>query len=197
MKILTGRQEIAKAINFGKYPVLTINYENRPYENDLPESDYAVGCRVRVAWDHKDKRYEGMTTHGNLFIENGKLKISAEGGCLHADFGYYDVIKMASEANAPVVHKSQEVVVVEEWPSQRKARVRMMRVSDHIDTLCMVAATLDDIEDDMEKKFIIKFRAKDGTVREVTETGFTAAQTHVACIVDGGGYIIGIKEANE
>lgn len=45
MKYLTDRHEIATAINFGKYPVLYINYENRPYES----SSYAVGCRVHVA----------------------------------------------------------------------------------------------------------------------------------------------------
>ena len=31
MKYLTDRTEIGKAINFGKYPVLFINRENRPY----------------------------------------------------------------------------------------------------------------------------------------------------------------------
>lgn len=76
MKYLTDRREIAEAINFGKYPVLTLNRENRPYAKERPDSDYATGCRVRVAWDHKDPRYAGMTTHGNLYIENGKLKIS-------------------------------------------------------------------------------------------------------------------------
>ena len=142
MKFLTERTEIAKAINFGKYPVLYINLENRKYEG----SDYAVGCRVRVAWDHKDKRYEGMTTHGNLYIENGRYGISAEGGCLHADFGYHDVIKMKDEAAAVVVHKCQEVVVVEDWPSKKQCRVRMMKVSDWIDTQCMTAARLEDLE---------------------------------------------------
>lgn len=146
MKYLTDRQEIAEAINFGKYPVLTLDRENRPYKNERPDSDFAIGCRVRVAWDHKDPRYAGMTTHGALYIEGGKLKISSEGACLSASFGYCDVMKMAAEANVPVIHKGQKVVVVEEWPSLKKCTVRIMQVSDYVDTQCMVATTLKDIE---------------------------------------------------
>ncbi len=145
MKYLKDRQEVAEAINFGKYPVLSLDRENRPYKSIRPDSDYAVGCRVRVAWDHKDPRYAGMTTHGALYIEDGKLKISSEGACLSASFGYTDVMKMVSEANTPIVHAGQLVVVVEEWPSVKSCTVRIMRVSDHIDTQCMVAATLQDI----------------------------------------------------
>lgn len=148
MKYLTDRREIAEAINFVKYPVLTLNRENRPYAKERPDSDYATGCRVRVAWDHKDPRYAGMTTHGNLYIENGKLKISSEGSCLSASFGYYDVMRMAAEANAPVIHKGQKVVVVEEWPSLKKCTVRIMQVADYVDTHCMVATTLEDIDEE-------------------------------------------------
>lgn len=145
MKYLTDRQEIAKAVNFGKYPVLTLNRENRPYKNERPESDYAIGCRVRVAWDHKDPRCAGMTTHGALYIEGGKLKISGEGACLSASFGYYDVMRMAAEANTPIVHKGQKVVVIEEWPSVKKCTVRIMQVANYVDTQCMVATSLNDI----------------------------------------------------
>ena len=147
MKYLTDRQEIAEAINFGKYPVLTLDRENRPYKKERPDSDFAIGCRVRVAWDHKDPRYAGMTTHGALYIESGKLKISGEGACLSASFGYYDVMRMAAEANVPIVHKGQKVVVIEEWPSLKKCTVRIMQVADYVDTQCMVATTLKDIEE--------------------------------------------------
>lgn len=142
MKFLTDRQEIAMAINFGKYPVLSIDRDNRPYES----SDYAKGCRTRVAWDHSNPRYAGMTTHGNLYYENGKYAISSEGGMLTASFGYSDVMRMVTEANAVVVHKGQTVVVVENWSTQKMCRVRVMKVSDRIDTQCMTVATLEDID---------------------------------------------------
>ena len=145
MMYLTDRHEIGCAMNFGKYPVLTINLENNPFEG----SRFAKGGRVRVAWDHKDSRYEGMTTHGELFLdEDGKLKISGEGAMLTASFGYSDVMKMAAEANVPVVHKGQGVVVVMEIPSTKTCLVRMMKVSDRIDIHCQVVATLEDIDDE-------------------------------------------------
>ena len=142
MKYLTDRKEIAAALNFGKYPVLTINRECNPYAEDAPELDYAVGCRVRVAWDNED----GMTTHGNLFYENGKLAISKDATVMRASFGYDDIMKMASEANTPIVHKGQEVVVIEEWASNKVCSVSIMKVSDRIDIHSQVVARLHDIE---------------------------------------------------
>lgn len=145
MMYLTDRHEIAVAMNFGKYPVLTINLENNPFEGRR----FAKGCRVRVAWDHKDRRYEGMTTHGELILdEDGKLKISGEGATLTASFGYSDVMKMAAEANVPVVHKGQGVVVVMDIPSTKTCMVRMMKVSPRIDIHSQVVCHLDDIADD-------------------------------------------------
>ena len=90
---ITDRKEIGKAINFGKYPVLFINRENRPY----PEygGDYSIGCKVRVAYDNG---MEGMTTRGNIFFsnENGRdsLAISSRGSMLKAGFGRSDVLDM-------------------------------------------------------------------------------------------------------
>lgn len=145
MMYLTDRHEVAAAINFGKYPVLRINVENRPFEDSI----YAKGDRVRVAWDHKDRRYEGMTTHGKLFLdEDGKLKISGEGTMLSASFGYHDVMKMAAEANTPVVHKGQLVIVVKDFPSMKSCVVSMMRVSPRIDIHCQVVASLEDVSDE-------------------------------------------------
>lgn len=149
MKYLTDRHEIAMAMNFGTYPVLHLNRENRPYA-DMGSGDYAKGCRVRVAWDSNDPKYKGMTTHGDLYIENGRLAISAEGGCLSADFGYTDVMQSVQEANAVVVHRGQAVVVVEDWPSKRQCTVRMMKVSDRIDIHCMTVTHLEDIEEGAE-----------------------------------------------
>lgn len=146
MRFLTDRHEIAKAINFGKYPVLTLNRENRPFADIAPDSDFAKGCRVRVAWDHKDSRYEGMTTNGNIYIEDGRIAISNDSTMIKASFGYSDIMEMANEANTPIVHRGQEVVVIEEWPSKKECRVRMMKVSDRIDIHCSTVARLEDLE---------------------------------------------------
>ena len=150
MKFLTDRQEIARAMNFGKYPVLYLNYENRPYADSTYDGDYAVGCRVKCAWNHPNPRYAGMTTHGKLYTENGRIKISGEGGCLHADFGYHDVIEMQEEARVPIVNAGQTVIVVEDWPSRKNCRVRVMKIGDYVDTNCMVACSLHDVEEAFE-----------------------------------------------
>lgn len=144
MMYLTNRNEIAAAMNFGEYPVLTINLENRPYEG----SDYARGCRVRVAWDSSERRYAGMTTHGNLYIENGRFEISSEGACLSASFGYRDVMEMAAEANVPVVHRGQVVVVIMEIPSRQTCMVHMMRVSERINIHCSTVCHLEEINEE-------------------------------------------------
>lgn len=141
MMYLTERTEIGAAMNFGEYPVLTINLENRPYEG----SNYARGCRVRVAWDSSERRYAGMTTHGELYIENGRLAISGEGACLSASFGYSDVMRMAAEANVPVVHRGQFVVVIMEIPSRQTCMVHMMRISERINIHCQTVCSLEEI----------------------------------------------------
>ena len=142
MRYLTDRQEIAEAMNFGKYPVLTLNRENRPFE----DNDFSEGCGVRLAWDRKDSRYEGMTSSGNLYRdENGKMGISGGGAHLKESFGYMDVMEMADRANWPVIHRGQEVVVVEEWPSKRECTVRLMKVSDRIDIHCVTMAVLEEL----------------------------------------------------
>lgn len=147
MMYLTDRTKIAAAINFGEFPVLSINIENRPFEG----SNYAKGCRVRVAWDNPE--YKGMTTHGELFMEDdGRLGITGEGAMLTASFGYRDVMKMAAEANVPIIHKGQTVVVVMDIPSITTCLVRVMRVPDRIDARCQVVAYLEDPDNELEKE---------------------------------------------
>ena len=138
-RYLTDRHEIAYAMNTFKFPVLSLNRENRPYEN----SDFCTGCRCRVAWDDKNPRYADMATHGQVYMENGKYGISGEGACLSASFGYTDVMESLREANAPVVHKNQLVVLVEDFPSKEMCYVSVMKVSKWIDIHCSTVAHLE------------------------------------------------------
>ena len=59
MNIISERQEIAAVMNFGKYPVLGLDMSNKPYNE---YDNFIVGSKVRVAWDRKDPRWEGMTS---------------------------------------------------------------------------------------------------------------------------------------
>lgn len=141
---LNHREEIAYAMNFGKFPVLGLNRENRPYEDD----DYCIGDKCRVAWDREESRYEGMTTHGHLYMENGKYAISNSAACLSASFGYSDVMENLEEAKAQVVHRGQLVVVVESFPTKTTCTVAVMKVSDRIDIHCMTVARLERLSDE-------------------------------------------------
>lgn len=147
-KILTKREEIAKALNFGKYPVLTIDIQNcvEGYEGLYHGSDVRVACKT--------------LSHGTLYAhctlsfckdENGDgfkdFSLTQGGVCLKSSFGYSDIMDMAKWANTPIVHAGQEVVVILNLPNIKCALVKIMKVSSHTDLHCMTVATIDDIED--------------------------------------------------
>ena len=141
MKLLTERTEIAKAMNFGKYPVLTLNMEDH---DGFEDTTYCIGCNVRVAFDTKN--HGQLHTEGHIYLEGGKVCISNNAVCIHSDFGYSDVMEMVKWANTPMLHAGQEVVVVFDWPTEKGCVVRMMRVGERIDPHCMTVTTLEDID---------------------------------------------------
>lgn len=146
MKFLTDRQEIARHMNFNKYPVLYIDMDNRRYKDD-PTCDYTVGCQVRVAWDDPDPRYKDMYCTGDLYYYEGKFKISNHATCLHADFGRHDVLEMCKNANTPMIHKGDTVVIVQDYSARGTCLVRLMKMPNRMDKFCQVVATLEDIEE--------------------------------------------------
>lgn len=142
MKLLNERTKIAKAMNFGRYPVLRINLDDHA---GFDTTDYCVGEKVRVAY--QSKNYGEMYTRGEIYVEKGEVAISSNAVCVHSDFGYADVMEMAEWANTPIVRAGQEVVVVMYMPTVEIYIVRMMRVGDRVDPHCMRAVTLEDVDD--------------------------------------------------
>lgn len=140
MKYLTDRHEIAKAMNFGKYPVLHINVET-------PEKGYEgfyVGDEVKVMTP--SKRYPDLYATGKLYWENGRYGVLTHGTMLTSSFGYYDVMKRMKIAQAPVLHAGEQVVVIEDFPERKQCRVHMMKVSDHVDGFVYPCCTLEEID---------------------------------------------------
>lgn len=93
------------AMNFGKYPVLTI---------DLADADdYGLkGCKVRID--------AGTFSNGEPYLIKATLRVyrdtcnlttSAAPVGLTADFTYHDYKKIADYATAPIIKPNQEVVV--------------------------------------------------------------------------------------
>ena len=144
MKYLTERTEIAKAMNFGKYPVLYIDMDAKKYEG----SDYCQGCRVRVHWDSPDTRYKDMYSTGNLYYCDGRFAISGDATCLSADFGRSDVITMYQQANTPMIHKGDTVVMVMDFSKSRMCKVAMMKMPDRINKFCQTLAVLTEMEEE-------------------------------------------------
>lgn len=105
MKILKDKHELAMAMNFRKYPVLTI---------DLADSDdYGLkGCKVRIDAGTFD---DGLpyTIKATLRVYNDECKLTTSSACvcLCEGFTYDDYVEMAEYANAPLIKPEQEVVV--------------------------------------------------------------------------------------
>lgn len=143
MKYLTDRHEIAMAMNFGKHPVLYINMDAHKYEG----SDLRIGCDVRVHWDSPEREYKDMYSTGHLYYCDGRFSISNYGTCLHEDFGRGDVIKMYEQANTPMIHMGDTVVVVMDYPKQHLCKVALMKMPNRINRFCSTIATLEEINE--------------------------------------------------
>lgn len=132
MKSLTNRQEIAEAINFGKYPVLDI---------DLSKSD-EYGLKGKTCRIHM-----GRFNDGEQWLEKAELRaygdskvltFSAFACCLDANMSYYDLIDDVNTAQTPIVEPDSEICVVIH-DSKKKAVyavyiVRTGKVSRHCQT---------------------------------------------------------------
>lgn len=103
---ITDRQAVAKAINFGTYPVLTIDLADR--------DEYGlVGCKVRIdnGTFRSGERYFVDATL-RVYSDEKYLTTSGRSTVLKAGYGYSDVKEMLEWAAAPVVKPDQEVLVV-------------------------------------------------------------------------------------
>ena len=149
MNIITERHEIGITMNLGKYPVIGLDMDNKPYKE---HDNFIIGSKVRVAWDRKDPKWEGMTSRCELMVDEGKYHLNSHGCCLSAKFTVNDFIEDVENANTPLVHKEQIVAVAHYSKSNGVKFLRMMKVSPRIDTQCMTVATLEDLNDEEMKE---------------------------------------------
>lgn len=99
------REDIAMALNFGTYPVLTI---------DLADCDEygLVGSPCRIdfgSFSDGSKWYE--TAELRVYRDERKLSFNAFGSCLSASYTYSDFERQAKFAAAPIVKPDSELVV--------------------------------------------------------------------------------------
>lgn len=141
MKFLTERTEIAKAINFNKYPVLRINMEN----DEGYGSNFAVGDKARVKYNCNGKIYYYKCT---IKYSDGKYYLNGNGSMIKSDFGYSDVMEMVDYSYSPIIESNQTVILVEDYPSIKKCSVRYMKTDKRIYSNCIEMLRLYEIEED-------------------------------------------------
>lgn len=100
MKRLQERKEIAKAINFGKYPVIKI---------DLADKDeYGIkGTKVNIDFGGEHFVHAEIRAYNDTKY----LTTSSYGSMLSASLSYQDYMKMVEYANAPIIKANQEIVI--------------------------------------------------------------------------------------
>ena len=111
MKILSKKTEMAEAINFGKYPVLTIDLATdcQYFKGELIG---VCGCKVK----HSPTKY-----NDNVLYERGELRwwrdskifsLSSSSSTISSSFSYYDLMEDIEYANAPIVEETKKEVVI-------------------------------------------------------------------------------------
>lgn len=137
MKTLTERTEIAPAINFKKYPVVTIDVSKR--------DDYGiVGCPVCIdagLFRSGEPHYVKATCR----VYRDEQKLTFTSGCvgLSADFGYRDIEEMLEYANVPIIRPDAEMLVVIIDSAKRIAYSPVVvRTGSRVDPHCQTPISL-------------------------------------------------------
>ena len=136
MKTITDRYEVAKALNFNKYPVLNLDLAK-----DKAKEDYLEGCYLgqKVRFKETTRQGESFYWHGQLcYFKDSGLSISSDSACITASFGYRDIAEDLKNANAPIVAPNTEVVVVIHDSTKRVAIVCLTTI-ESINPNCSTA----------------------------------------------------------
>jgi hypothetical protein len=148
MKILKAKQEICKALNFERYPVLQLDLSKDKIKN--MENCYR-GQLVKCEYKYKDST---LLYSGNLsyYDDENKLIVTNSGVFLKATFDYNDIVEMTTKALAPKVKADQEVVIVIINSEKRKTAFPVLTKISKIDPNSQVLATIEgDFKEIIEK----------------------------------------------
>lgn len=121
MKNITGRQNIATAINLSGKPVVTIDLDKKEYYTVEEDSWIVEGSKIRIARKYTSTMHKGETYYDNATLttysddsnHGHAYSLATCGFGIYADFGYHDVVKDAEWAQTPIVHEGDHIIVVE------------------------------------------------------------------------------------
>ena len=139
MKYVTDRTEVAEFFN--SKPVIRIDMEK-------PAQGYETifhGEKVKVMTPstyHPDLWVVGTMTY---YKDEDKFCVTSTGAMLSASFGYDDVMERYTWNHAPIVSKDMEVGILEDFPSKKQCRIRVMKVVN-VSSQCFTVCNFVDVE---------------------------------------------------
>ncbi len=139
MKFITERTQIAQFFN--SKPVIKIDMEKpvEGYETIFKGEEVKV---MTPSTCHPDLFCVGTMTYS---AENKKFYVSSAGSMLKGSFGYDDVMELLTWNHAPVVSKDMEVGILEDFPSKKECRIRVMKVK-WVNSQSFEVCTFEDVE---------------------------------------------------
>lgn len=101
--LLTDRKDIAKALNFNKYPVLTFDIDNDK------------GSKAKVLKKHRDGEIHPYNCNlycGAQTKTDGTFWLMTKASMLSKSFTVNDALENADYANAPIIEEGKEVAIL-------------------------------------------------------------------------------------
>lgn len=145
MKFISNREEVAQALNYGKYPVVTINC--------VAAGDDIIPVIEGGAVNVLTHKHNGKDWYERCRIEIFKDEYNNDGRChvsikpailaLTDTFGVDDVLEMATYANAPKLKKGDTVAFVLVGAKKKAAYVILADVKAVFE-YNQISATLED-----------------------------------------------------
>lgn len=119
MKEIVGREEIAKVLNFGEYPVIKFDLDKETFMDVLHYGD-----KVRVDFGNfrDGSRYlaKGYLTYNE---ESGSIQVQAEPCMLVKDLTYRDYMEAVEYSSSLILDDNQEVVIVMYSEKKRECKI--------------------------------------------------------------------------
>lgn len=142
---LTNRYEIAKALNFGKYPVVFANLDDCK-----TEYGWDLG-RIKIDLGELDEQLHGYRfEYANLYIYKDELRLTTASApvILSNSFNVEDIKEMSVNANAPTLKVNEKLALV---LAKGRLAVTMLISPKRFTKFCQAPLSFED--DDMKSDF--------------------------------------------
>jgi hypothetical protein len=136
MKILTDRKDIAKALNFGKYPVLTYN---------LDTNKGSTAVATKESTNYGTMRYKCTLYRDKITEGDGIFYLMTHASIISSHVSIHAYIRDAEYANAPVIKSDTEVAILLYSEKTDIAYVQIVK-SGRVDPSYSSATTFTDVE---------------------------------------------------